>query len=228
MPKSTKRLGDFFQGVFKGVENSILERIASGNRIEEDHITSTFFTLLEECINSLRPEKLTITARQFPGRGPNSDESIVGADGALILDVKLHNVEFRKIILLQAKIFLNGKAKFNELAVEQKHKMLYFTPDSFFMVYQKTGIKFVSAFLVGAGDRLSQLPLKRASEFLRDYFDCFIGDHLLVFPPDFWRRPWRFWPVWEELRPFLKGDEKTPIAKINLLIEVRSKENNEK
>jgi hypothetical protein len=218
--KSTKRLGKLFEDIFQGVEADVLKRIADGSRTEEDHITSTFFTLIEERVNGLDHNQLKIEARQFTGRGPSSDESVTGADGAMILDVKFHNTEFRKVILLQAKNFSNRKARFDDHAIDQKYKMLYFTPDSYFMIYQTTGISFASALLIGSGDKLNQLPLKKAKEFLSDYFNCFIGDHLLTFPPDTWRRPWRYWPMWEEFRHLFKSSEKSPIAKNNILISV--------
>lgn len=220
MNRPDKKLGKIFNQIFLSVEKSIVEKIEKGDRKEEDHITSTLFTLLEERINGFNHSSLKISAKQFPGRGANSDESITGADGALILDINLDGLEFKKTVLLQAKKFFQTKDKFDDRSIHQKYKMLSFTPDSFFLVYQKKKVSFVSAFLVGSGDKLNQLPSKRVTSFLEDYFNCFIGDHLIIFPPHPFRHPWRYWLLLEELPRYFKFDDKMSMAKNNLLIKI--------
>lgn len=183
----------------------MLELIDNCSRVEEDHITSTVFTIMEERINNSKVEGLKIQAKQFQGRGNNSDESVSGADGALFLHVKLHNTEFEKFVLLQAKRFKTKSAKFDKRAVAQKDRMLLWTPDSFFLVYGHNGFQFASAFAVGLNDKLTELPTKNFPEFLKDHFNCFIGDHL-----------WRFCPFFDKRRDYEK------LAKHNLSIQIES------
>lgn len=222
MAKESKKLQKVIKKIFADVEKETLERIENGNRNEEDHITTTIFTLAEEKINNGDFGEFRLQAKQFSGRGPNSDESITGADGAVILDAKFQDTEFRKFYLFQAKKF-SKDSKFDERSIDQKHKMLAWSPDSFFLVYTPDKFCFVSAFLVGLNNKLSNLPIKKFTAFHEDFFNCFIGDHSLRFPwflPDFLR----YWH-WEFRREFIgvaKFNEKNPLAKKNLLIEVSS------
>lgn len=213
MNKINKAFGNICSPIFDGIEQDVVYRIKSKDRVEEDHITTTAFTILEERINNYQASGFRIRARQFPGRGPNSEESIFGADGALILYVNLENIEFQKIVLLQAKSFNKPSSKFDNRSIHQRYRMLSITSDSFFLVYQKDRIDLVSAFLVGFGDRLAKLPIKTFSDFLKDYFNCFIGDHIFDYP-------WRFIPWIDSFRDFSKLAERWPLAKNNLSIRI--------
>lgn len=214
--KNDKYFGDLFRPVFSDVVRDTLAKIQDGNTREEDHITSTLFTLAEERVNKLSAGDLVagrglkITARQFPGRGRNSDESFIGADGAVCLRVKLNDLEIQKFYLFQAK--RSTQKQFDERAAKQRDLMLHCTPDSFFLIYSPKGINVLSAFLVEQRDKFSELPTKSFVKFNEDFFNCFIGDHFLGFPDFSYGRPWRKWPY------------NYPTAKNNLLIEVSEKE----
>jgi len=215
----TKKLGDLFSKVFDEVEEDVLKNIAQGNKKEEDHITGEVLTRFEERINGRDFNGLTVTARQFSGRGPNSDESITGADGALILEAP--DFELRKFFIFQAKKFMS-ESKFDDRSVQQKWRMLACTPDSFFLIYTPEKFYWVSAFMVGLNDRLDDLPCKNFSEFNQDFFNCFIGDHFFGFPPLPFYKPWRFFPFWDEyeFRKFMKFPKDLPLAKKNLYIRI--------
>lgn len=170
-----KKFGDLFAQISEGIEKEITDKISLGERVEEDHITSTLFTLLEERINSTNSD-LSIRATQFSGRGKNSAENILGADGAIVLDVDCANTKFKKIILLQAKK-LKTHSKFDLHAISQKYKMLAISPDSFFLVYDTSHFRLISALIVSEGDEINNLPAKSLSLFMKDFGDCFIGDN---------------------------------------------------
>lgn len=221
---ANKKLGNIFKEIFSSVESDTIAKLNEGDRVEEDHITSTVLTLLEERVKEHTFSGLFVRARQFQGRGPNSDESITGADGALILDVKLKDTEFRKFYIFQAKNFKYKNTKFDERALDQKHRMLSWTPASFFLIYTPRNFCFISAFLVGLNNRVNKLPSKRFIEFHKDFFNCFIGDHFLrflFFPFCIPRRRSRFGP---ELGPSSKFIEKRPIAKRNIQIDISQSE----
>src|SRR5579864_744987 len=143
-PIINKKLGDSFGDIFDGVEKDALQKIKSGERKEEDHITSTWMTLAEERIRKAEIPGFNIETRQFQGRGANSDESITGADGAIVLNARFNDTEVHKFYLFQAKNFSNGNPSFDERAVDQKWRMLAFTADSFFLTYQGTQFDFFS------------------------------------------------------------------------------------
>ena len=210
----TKRIGEIFEPIFMDVERDASAKILNGDKKEEDHITGDIFTRLEERINQQEFGTMRVHARQFSGRGPNSDESLTGADGALIVEAP--ELELRKFFIFQAK----KNPKFDERAIEQKWRMLSCTPDSFFLVYGKKQFQFVSAFLVSLNDGLEDLPTKSFSELHKDFFNCFIGDHFFGFPPLPFQRPWRFWAFFEEFRDFTKLSKDSPLAKNNLLIQI--------
>ena len=51
--KPSKHLGDIFSPTFSKLESDTLAQVSDGNIREEDHITSTLFTLATERINVL-------------------------------------------------------------------------------------------------------------------------------------------------------------------------------
>ena len=214
--KPNKKLGDIFTTTFIGLERDVLAIAENGDIKEEDHITATLFTLARERINKLSDDNqavthgLQITARQFNGRGRNSDESFIGADGAVGLRVKLGGVEIQKFCIFQAK--KATQKKFDQHAANQRELMLRCTPDSFFLVYSPKDIKFLSAFLVEKDDKFADLPAKSFASFNQDFFNCFIGDHFFGFPDLPYRHPWRYLPY------------DYPTAKNNLIIEVSDEE----
>lgn len=130
MSYSTKKFGDIFKETFRGVESDVLERISKRDFQEEDHITNTILTRIEERINSEKNATPQVRARLFSGRGRNSTESFTGADGSLILEVP--NLGIKKYFIFQAKKFKSDSDKFDKRSMEQKRKMLLHTPDSFF------------------------------------------------------------------------------------------------
>jgi hypothetical protein len=188
--------------------------VSNGDINEEDHITTTLFTLAQERINLFGErigtqgtlDKLTISARHFQGRGSGSDEFFSGADGAVALHIRLASLEIQKIYLFQAK--KSTQRKFNDHAITQRDRMLRCSPDSFFLVYSPKDIKFISAFLVEEGNKYTDIPRKGFVEFNQDFFNCFIGDHFNGYPDLPYSRPWRYWPY------------DYPPAKNNLFIEV--------
>ncbi len=227
MPKNkakfNKKLGDLFTEIFTGVEETVLHHINDGSREEEDHITSEVLTLLEERINNRSNKGLDgirVWASQFSGRGPNSNESVTGADGALILEVPC--LELRKYFVFQAKKFRVGeRSRFDERSIEQKWKMLAYTADSFFLVYTPERFYWVSAFMVGLNDKVRDVPCKNFSEFCQDFFNCFIGDR--HWHPQFpWFRTLPSKIQHELLSAFKKIEftEKSPLAKRNLCIRI--------
>lgn len=196
-----KKFGDFFEPILQGLESDVLLKAEGGDIKEEDHITTTLFTLMEERLNGRAATNLvdkagdgfTLSARQFTGRGRRSEESLVGADGALGLRINVGGLQIQKFFLFQAKKF-DAKSKFDSRAASQRKRMLECTPDSFFLVYTDKKIYWVSAFLVEQGDKLSDLPSKSFTEFNQDFLNCFIGDHFFGFPDLPYGRPWRYWP----------------------------------
>ena len=216
-----RKLGNIFSPIFSSVEESCLTNIANEYRCEEDHITGDVLTKFEERINNQDFNGIKVSTKQFTGRGPNSDESITGADGALILDTPY--LESRKFYLFQAKKFKDVKGKFDERAISQKWKMLTHTSDSFFLIYTPKRFYYVSAFMVGLNDTLASLPKKSFHEFHKDFFNCFIGDHSLVFPWFPTHIPRHI--AWDFLEDFSKNpskfDAKNPLAKNNLVIQIQ-------
>jgi hypothetical protein len=209
-----KHFGKLFGTIFSGLEHDVLAKAKSGDIHEEDHITSALFERAEERINLFAEEmstndqlnRLTILARHFQGRGAKSDEFFSGADGAVVLRIRLASLEIQKIYLFQAK--KSTQKKFNAHAITQRDRMLRCTPDCFFLIYSPENINFVSAFLVEEGDKYIDLPHKGLTEFNQDFFNCFIGDHFNGYPDLPYSRPWRYWPY------------DYPPAKDNLFIEV--------
>lgn len=213
----TKKLGELFEPIFNNVEEDVIDLISKGDFKEEDHITGTVLTRIEERINNHSFNDLQVCVRQFSGRGPNSEESLTGADGAFIIDAP--NLEIRKFFIFQSKVFKSSSSKFDEHAIEQKWRMLACTPDSFFLIYTKANFQFISAFLPGLNDKLFNLPTKSFSEFYQDFFNCFIGDHFFGFPRRPFPHPWRFWPF-EGYPDYPKLTKDLPLAKKNLLIQI--------
>lgn len=206
----TKKLGEIFLPVINEIEPNVLNQIDKGNIKEEDHITDSIFDKIEERIDQKKFTGLSVNVRRFSGRGPGSEESANGADGALILQIP--DLKIKKFFIFQAKKFKNERAKFNKDAIAQRDKMLACTPDSFFLVYTPDKFYFVSAFMVGLNDCLLNLPSKSFLEFHNDFFNCFIGDHFFGFPNLPLKSPRRL--------SSLSDKEDLPLAKDNLLITI--------
>ncbi len=193
-----KKFGDLLASTLGDLEQDVLAKVKNEHIVEEDHITASLLTLLEERINYVSKNADTessfkVTARQFSGRGRSSQESFTGADGALGLRVNIGGVEFQKFFIFQAKKF-GPKSRLDARASAQRQKMLECTPDSFFLIYTDSKICWASAFLAEQGDTLAVLPTKSFSEFNEDFFNCFIGDHFFGYPELPYRHKWRYWP----------------------------------
>jgi len=175
MNQDIKNIGSLFSDAFKSVEADVIGKINKGYRIEEDHITTTVFDLLEERVKDRFWEGINVEMKQLPGRGKGSEESLTGADGSVILTIPLKNSVFQKFYIFQAKKDFDGRKVLDKDAIKQKEKMLLFASSCFFMIYDRRKISFISAQVVDLNNRFSTLPTKRFVAFHRDFFNCFIG-----------------------------------------------------
>lgn len=176
-----KRLGDLFGDVFEGIEREVLNAMENEEIGEEDTITGRLLGVASERINhfgsnqGMGPGALHIESIHFSSKHKKSQETLSGADGAVVLNVKIGQTTIRKFYLFQAKR-TDKTPKINPHAMDQKFKMLHHTADSFFLFYSRASFDFISAFIIEEGDKPSDLPSKTYKDFHEDFFNCFIGD----------------------------------------------------
>lgn len=160
-------------------------------------INETLLDSIENELNNKLIGRYKFKVQTFKGK---TQEPFVGADILGKLEIEIGGQSIFKYFLVQSKIAKSAKKglSFGDSNIlSQASKMLRHTPDSFFFLYHKTGIKVVSAFMVNllAKSTLntSTVGHKSFGQFYLDHFNCFIGDHrhwhIIVhpkmFPSDF-------------------------------------------
>ena len=125
-----------------------------------------------------------------------TEEPVVGADLAGIIRLTVDNITVSKMFLAQAKV---GEFRYGHKypttirkdpnLLPQCEKMLKRSSDSFVFIYTERGVFVVPALSVRLANKNS-LDLRehycyeRFGNFYKEFFRCFIGDHL-IYPPDF-------------------------------------------
>lgn len=118
-----------------------------------------------------------------------STENKIGADLGGVFKFKKNGKELKKAFLAQAKVGkINPKKQniycSNNDIQTQAENMLKYSSDSFFFVYTKNGIRVFSAMEVYLNGKPSinseELYLYKFGHFMKEFFKCFIGDHLIA------------------------------------------------
>lgn len=167
----TKQLGNLFESVLKESYKSIFEKLRLGERIEEDDISCLVLDTLEDKLNEtshkIANKSIVIQTKRFTSKGSGSEESLTGADNAIILHVKYGNFDYSKFILIQAKRKRGNDFIFDDNAIKQARDMLRWTTDCYFSIYDKDRIIHVPAIQVSLKDKLSILSTKELYHFIK-------------------------------------------------------------
>lgn len=124
-----------------------------------------------------------LSGRQLSSKGHASEESQMGADLLLVLDIRAPNYSVRKGVLIQAKRLEVGtsiKSQEADRLRSQCGDMLDLTPSSFVFLYSSTGVETVSASSVEASRRRDLHALVPYADslaiFFADFLLCWVGD----------------------------------------------------
>ena len=186
--------------LIKNSEDQIIEQIKNHEIQNETTTTDRFLGTIVNEINQHGldhsfPEGLVIQATTLTDRGPNTQESRLGADFSIILDIDVENFRLRKGVLFQAKNAGNGirtrnpggrvrtvsftNTRLDELR-PQVENMFTVTPDNFVIIYDTKGFQVVpgnSILGLTQGDTVYAKPI---SNFFKEFLMCFIGDPKLT------------------------------------------------
>jgi len=182
----------YFGNLIKEAEGRIIEALKDGRIETETQITDRFLQAIEEVFDKHGEKgKIKFRARTFRDKGSGAQERIYGADFCGVLDISFKNFELRKGFLSQAKMEKGGISIMRGTTVkfikdrefkrlnEQIDKMLYFTPDSFVIIYSKDGFVVVPASSVKGLKKNDKLYGEPVDRFFKEFLNCFIGDYRL-------------------------------------------------
>lgn len=181
-----------FGELVKKAEELTINDIIQGKIETEPSITDRYLAILEYVVNEYgEKEGFRFDASTLGNKGPNTPESLYGADFVGVLNVKLKGYEQTKGFLSQAKkegnvvriktTSFRTTAAFShnqefERLKGQTNNMLQVTPDSFVIVYSKDGFIVVPASSVNGLSTSANLYAKPAARFFKEFLMCFIGD----------------------------------------------------
>ena len=159
----------------------VFEDYAAGNVEQEPAITDRMLQAIVQALDGNVKKGFIWNAKTFGDRGPNSQESRVGADFLGVVSAALPEFAVTKGFLAQAKRLERGEVlRAADLATlkAQCRAMLELTPDSFVFLYAHSGIVIVPAIAVVAYQHgnLHELHQRSITTFLLDHFSCFVGD----------------------------------------------------
>ena len=170
----------------KEVERDIIERWRKGLISEEEDISSQLAVEIDKALSSLNVYGIKVETKVFTRKSSKSEESIIGADLGIILEVRNNN-PVSKCILVQSKKEVNYSLNIDSRLKNQCSKMLNITSDSFVFIYSKypywgkNYIRVIPAF------RIFNLTLSKISgyalslsTFFKYFLSCYIGDHKIM------------------------------------------------
>lgn len=181
--------------IFESAANSISDQVLSGYeelKGFEEPITGGMKSLLttkllDTVVSQLNGKKIgdvNFKIQIFTKQTENK----IGADLGGIFKFKKNGKELKKAFLAQAKVGKINSLKnniycYNQDIQIQAENMLKYSSDSFFFVYTKHGIKVFSAMEVYLNGKNSinskELYFHDFGYFMKEFFKCFIGDHLI-------------------------------------------------
>lgn len=158
-----------------------LREIQSKDAPQEPQMTDRMLGRIGQAMDGLVVNGATWRAKTMADRGINSEESVLGADFAVVIEFLIDNKKFVKGFLGQSK-YIGDKGDLS--AVQKKEliiqceKMLKISPDSFVVIFSNTDIRVVPAVGFGSGiaQSLKDLYSRSIERFLEDFFQCFCGD----------------------------------------------------
>lgn len=194
------------------VEKDFLKRISDETIVGEEAITERLIHMLELAINgfklsynapspsvgiggasssqktaTLKTTKIEVPdlmGRSTVAKGPESEESISGADAIIVLKSEVPHIKANKGFLFQAKKH-NGRGDFRSIGTseikKQCKKMLEFTNSAYAIVYHPNGFYCFDCKSINKKDwssfhRDQSIPL---AEIIRLFMKCEVGDHNL-------------------------------------------------
>jgi hypothetical protein len=120
-------------------------------------------------------------------------ENHVGADLAIVLDMRIGGKNISKAFLVQAKVakknyshsFGHTHAEvYSPTLINQCENMLKITSDAFVFVYSEKGLYCIPAFQIILNNsptvKTTEVSFKNTAMFFQNFFDCFIGDHKIT------------------------------------------------
>ncbi|MCU4800234.1 hypothetical protein OB920_07615 [Halobacteria archaeon HArc-gm2] len=132
-------------------------------------------------------------ARVLSSQKKGSEESMVGADIAIVFEADLPDYKVSKSVLVQSKTWRSrsSKDRFNIQHLEDEvEDMLKWSSDSFIFVFPVEGsVKVIPAFaikaLTDAGESIpsdypDKLYTKSIGRFFEELAECYIGDHKII------------------------------------------------
>lgn len=182
--------------LIRNSERQIIEQIQNGQIPDEPAITNQFLGNIQNEINRHGEEHgfpggLQIQATTVSSMGPNSNESVVGADFSIILDINVENFRLRKGVLFQAKREVRGiitehpvgrrhSVNFSQGSLTelkpQVENMFNVTPDNFVIIYGIHGFQVVPGNSIQGLTQSDSTYAKPISRFFKEFLMCFIGD----------------------------------------------------
>lgn len=130
-------------------------------------------------------ERVRLRARHLRSRGKRSEETRIGADIVMVLDVDLPDQRVIKGLFIQAKMLSPGEPmpsrEWGRLQ-EQCDRMLRLTPAAFVLMYSNEGVR---AFSASAIEATQQKSLWDSSTYpinwlFHDFFISWIGDRRIT------------------------------------------------
>ena len=191
-----KNISEILERIANTATGEIMNDYAQDLKSPEDDIrgfetemTGSIRTKINESLlDSLKKEldnnilgRYLFKVQTFKGKG---QEPFVGADILGKLEIEICGQSILKYFLVQSKVAKTtrkGLTFGDSNMLRQANLMLTHTPDSFFFLYNKGGIKVVSAFMIKLLKRrtlsTSLIGHKTFGQFYTDHFNCFIGDN---------------------------------------------------
>jgi len=158
----------------------------------------------------IKSDGYLIRARTLRDRGANAPEAEFGADLASVLHIDTKEYKISKGFLAQAKlankegIYIEVKdnrclphislrlSSSSSRLVNQCHRMLCITPESYVFIYSNYGIFVIPASTVvsvSSDDNMYRVSFKTFQWFMKDHLRSFIGDlQLSAYDDDTFRR----------------------------------------
>jgi hypothetical protein len=121
------------------------------------------------------------SGRQLGAKGPSSEESVIGADMVLVIDINGPDFAIQKGLIIQAKKLERFSAlpsTDEQRLRDQCAAMLDRTPASYVLLYSKDGVHCVSAAGIEgcSSPRLGLIDQYPVEFLFADFFLCWIGD----------------------------------------------------
>lgn len=163
------------------------------NPVIADRIKKQLLRRLGERLDGWEKDGIEFFARVLSSQKEGSEESVTGADLAIVFETDLPDYQVSKSVLVQSKT-LRSRSVSNQFNTQELggevDRMLDCSSDSFVFVFPVNGsIKVIPAFAIkaitNAGEPIpsrfpEELYTKSIGRFFEELAECYIGDHRIV------------------------------------------------